>query len=65
MADATLVALGATSLQAIALQYQILERTGAELTLESLLGDAPSRSSPALLGEAPLGAARPEEAVGA
>ena len=39
VADATLVALGITSMQAIALQYQIAERTGADVTIEELLGD--------------------------
>jgi methionyl-tRNA synthetase len=39
VADATLVSLGVESLQAIALQYQILERTGADVTVENLLGD--------------------------
>jgi methionyl-tRNA synthetase len=36
--DATLVALGVTSMQAIALQYQILEHTGTDVTVEDLLG---------------------------
>lgn len=39
VADATLVTLGAESLQAIALQYQILAGTGADVTLQDLLGD--------------------------
>jgi methionyl-tRNA synthetase len=38
VADATLVALGTTSLQAIALQYQVLEHTGADVSVEDLLG---------------------------
>ncbi len=38
-ADATLVALGIKSMQAIALQYQILQRTGADVAIEDLLGD--------------------------
>ncbi len=38
MADATLVALGTTSLQAIALQYQVLEHTGEDVSVEDLLG---------------------------
>ena len=38
-ADATLVALGMESLQAIALQYQILEETGVDINIEDLLGD--------------------------
>jgi len=39
VASATLVALGIKSMQAIALQYQILERTGVDVTVEDLLGD--------------------------
>jgi methionyl-tRNA synthetase len=39
VANATLVGLGVESLQAIALQYQILERTGAEVPVDDLLGD--------------------------
>ncbi len=39
VADATLVALGIESMQVIALQYQILERTGADVTVEDLFGD--------------------------
>jgi methionyl-tRNA synthetase len=38
VADATLVSLGTTSLQAIALQYQVLEHTGADVTVDDLLG---------------------------
>ena len=38
VAGATLVALGTTSLQAIALQYQVLEHTGADVSVEDLLG---------------------------
>jgi methionyl-tRNA synthetase len=34
----TLLELGLESMQAIALQYQILERTGADITVEQLLG---------------------------
>jgi methionyl-tRNA synthetase len=37
--EATLVALGLNSMQAIALQYQILQRTGADIAIEDLLGD--------------------------
>jgi methionyl-tRNA synthetase len=37
--DATLTSLGVTSIQAIALQYQIGERTGLEIPLELLLGE--------------------------
>lgn len=39
VADATLVALGIKSMQAIALQYQILERTGADVSMADLLGN--------------------------
>ncbi|HEX9030651.1 MAG TPA: class I tRNA ligase family protein [Streptosporangiaceae bacterium] len=39
VADATLMSLGAESMQAIALQYQIAERTGADVTVQDLLGD--------------------------
>ncbi len=38
-ADATLVALGVTSMQAIALQYQVLQRTGTDVAIEDLLGE--------------------------
>jgi methionyl-tRNA synthetase len=34
----TLVALGSTSMQAIALQYQILQRTGKDIAIDDLLG---------------------------
>ncbi len=37
--EATLVALGLNSMQAIALQYQILQRTGADIAIDDLLGD--------------------------
>jgi mannose-6-phosphate isomerase-like protein (cupin superfamily)/acyl carrier protein len=36
--DRTLVALGMESLQAIALQYQILDQVGADISIEDLLG---------------------------
>lgn len=39
VADATLVSLGIESMQAITLQYQILEHAGADVTVEDLLGD--------------------------
>lgn len=38
VAAATLTELGATSLHAVTLQYQILERTGVELGVDDLLG---------------------------
>ncbi len=37
--DATLLALGSTSMQAIALQYQILQRTGTDVAIDDLLGE--------------------------
>lgn len=37
--DRTLVSLGTESMQAIALQYQILAATGADVPIEDLLGD--------------------------
>jgi methionyl-tRNA synthetase len=37
--DATLLALGSTSMQAISLQYQILQRTGADVAIDDLLGN--------------------------
>jgi methionyl-tRNA synthetase len=39
VAESTLVSLGAESMQAIALQYQILAATGADVTVQDLLGD--------------------------
>jgi methionyl-tRNA synthetase len=36
--DVSLVALGSTSMQAIALQYQILQRTGLDIAIDDLLG---------------------------
>lgn len=39
VADTSLVALGIESMQAMALQYQILERTGANVTVDDLLGE--------------------------
>src|SRR5262249_52423553 len=38
-AESTLVALGLNSMQAIALQYQILQRTGVDVAIDDLLGD--------------------------
>jgi methionyl-tRNA synthetase len=37
--QSSLVALGLNSMQAIALQYQILQRTGADIAIDDLLGD--------------------------
>jgi methionyl-tRNA synthetase len=34
-----LVGLGMTSLQAIAVQYQVLEKTGVDVSIEDLLGE--------------------------
>jgi acyl carrier protein len=39
VAGATLVSLGVESMQAIALQYQILAGTGVDLPVEDLLGE--------------------------
>jgi methionyl-tRNA synthetase len=36
--DRTLAGLGMESLQAIALQYQLMEQAGADVTIEDLLG---------------------------
>jgi methionyl-tRNA synthetase len=63
IADTTLVALGIESMQAIALQYQILERTGADVTVESLLGDRTVAELAVALSAGP--APEPHEAVGA
>ncbi len=52
VADATLVSLGAESLQAIALQYQILQVTGADVTVQDLLGDHTVAQLAALLAAA-------------
>ncbi len=38
-ADSSLALLGMTSMQSIALQYQILDRTGVDLSIEDLLGE--------------------------
>jgi len=51
VADETLIALGIKSMQAIALQYQILERTGADVTVEDLLGMRTVAELAALLSE--------------
>ena len=51
---ATLLALGSTSMQAIALQYQILQRTGADLALDDLLGGSTIADIAALLGKLAL-----------
>ena len=37
--DSSLALLGMTSMQSIALQYQILDRTGVDLSIEQLLGE--------------------------
>jgi methionyl-tRNA synthetase len=57
--DATLVGLGVESLQAIALQYQILERTGVDITVEDLLGDRTVAQLAAILDGAPVPADDP------
>jgi methionyl-tRNA synthetase len=55
VADATLVSLGAESMQAIALQYQILAGTGADVTVADLLGDHTLTQLAALLPDGPGG----------
>ena len=56
--DSSLALLGMTSMQSIALQYQILDRTGVDVSIEQLLG-APSMGE--LAGY--LQAAMPEDLV--
>jgi methionyl-tRNA synthetase len=53
--DTTLVSLGLESMQAIAIQYQILARTGADIALEDLLGDRTVAQLAALLPAAAEG----------
>ena len=53
VAAATLVALGIKSMQAIALQYQIAEHTGADVTLDDLLGDRTVAELAAVLSDSP------------
>lgn len=73
VADATLVSLGAESMQAIALQYQIFAGTGADVAVQELLGDHTVAELAALLpasgeaasGEAASGEALVKEEVGA
>ncbi len=59
--DATLVGLGIKSMQAIALQYQILERTGIDLDLESLLGDRTIADLAAILDDSVLDNTGPDD----
>lgn len=54
VADRTLVELGMTSMQCIALQYQILEKLDVDVTVEDLLGE---RTVGALAGYLETGAA--------
>jgi methionyl-tRNA synthetase len=56
VADSTLIALGTESMQAIALQYQILERTGADVPLEDLLGERTVAQLAAFVSLAVVGA---------
>jgi methionyl-tRNA synthetase len=49
--DATLVTLGSTSMQVIALQYQILQRTVIDVAIDDLLGDRTVREVAALLAK--------------
>jgi methionyl-tRNA synthetase len=61
--EATLVALGLNSMQAIALQYQILQRTGADLAIDDLLGDRTLAELAELLAKAEQPAGEPEDEV--
>jgi len=63
VADATLVALGAESMQAIALQYQIAQRTGADIAVEYLLGDRTVAELAGLLGASAGAAHEPQAEV--
>lgn len=49
--DGSLTQLGMESLQAIALQYQISEQTGADIRIEDLLGDASVAELAARIGD--------------
>jgi methionyl-tRNA synthetase len=51
VADATLTSLGVTSIQAIALQFQIGERTGLEIPLDTLLDEFTVGDLSAVLAE--------------
>ena len=51
VADATLTSLGITSIQAIALQYQIGERTGLDIPLDALLDEYSIADLAAVLAE--------------
>jgi len=57
----TLVALGSTSMQAIALQYQILQRTGADMAIDDLLGDRTIAELAELIAKSAT--AQPDEVV--
>lgn len=61
-ADATLIDLGASSLQTVALQYQILEGLGVDVLVDELLGELDLSAVAALLeeraGEAAVAAAQ-------
>jgi methionyl-tRNA synthetase len=63
VADATLTGLGVNSLQAIALQYEILERTGVDMTVDDLLGQHTVAELATLLGDSTgaAGSQLPEE----
>jgi methionyl-tRNA synthetase len=51
IADSTLTSLGITSIQAIALQYQIGEHTGLEMPLDTLLDEYTIADLAAVLAE--------------
>jgi methionyl-tRNA synthetase len=61
--DSTLVALGLNSMQAIALQYQILQRTGADIAIDDLLGERTLGELAELLAKHEEQAGEPEDEV--
>lgn len=65
VADRTLTELGISSMQSVALQYQILEKTGADVTVDQLLGERDVTDLAVLiesLAELPVVATGPEAA---
>ena len=54
---------GCNSMQAIALQYQILQRTGADIAIEDLLGDRTDRRAGRLLARQAAAVRREAEVV--
>jgi methionyl-tRNA synthetase len=60
VADRSLTDLGISSMQSVALQYQILDRTGVDITIEQMYGEPDLTALAALLGT--LGKADSESA---